>query len=59
MEPIACLDMTVSLYNSKLCSIASICIDDDASTRSMMKWSEQRRLDDQQQNERATDVGNY
>jgi hypothetical protein len=35
----ACLDMTVDLYDDKLCSISSICIDDDASTRSMMKWS--------------------
>jgi hypothetical protein len=39
MEPKACLDMTVDLYESKQCCIATICIDDDASTRSLMKWS--------------------
>jgi hypothetical protein len=39
MEAHACLDMTVDLYENKMCTIDCICIDDDASTRSLMKWS--------------------
>jgi hypothetical protein len=39
MEPKACLDMTVALFDTKQVCISVICIDDDASTRSMMKWS--------------------
>jgi hypothetical protein len=39
MEPKACLDMTVALFDTKQVCISVICIDDDASTRSMLKWS--------------------
>jgi hypothetical protein len=39
MEPIACLEMTVHLHDMKLCSISRICLDDDASTRSLLKWT--------------------
>jgi hypothetical protein len=39
MEAQACLDMTVDLYENKMCTIDCICIDDDTSTRSLMKWS--------------------
>jgi hypothetical protein len=39
MEPLACLDMTIELYRNKHCKIGLICADDDASTRSMLRWS--------------------
>jgi hypothetical protein len=39
MEPKGCLEMTISLFNNCRCIVASICIDDDASTRSVMRWS--------------------
>jgi hypothetical protein len=39
MEPVACLEMVVDLYDSKHCIINRICCDDDASTRSMLRWS--------------------
>jgi hypothetical protein len=39
MEPIACLDLTVIMFRNKYCKIALICADDDASTRSLLKWS--------------------
>jgi hypothetical protein len=39
MESQACLEMTIKMFDKKMCSIHTICIDDDASTRSMLKWS--------------------
>jgi hypothetical protein len=39
MEPAACLEMTIRLHELKLCSIQRICLDDDASTRSQLKWT--------------------
>jgi hypothetical protein len=39
MESQACLEMVVDMFNKKMCSVHTICIDDDASTRSMLKWS--------------------
>jgi hypothetical protein len=31
--------MTIDLFDRKFCSIHTICIDDDASTRAMLKWN--------------------
>jgi hypothetical protein len=39
MEPKAALDMIVDLYDNKHVSIDRICIDDDASTPALLKWS--------------------
>jgi hypothetical protein len=39
MEPIACLEMAVDLFNNRQVCVHMICLDDDASTRSLMKWS--------------------
>jgi hypothetical protein len=39
MEPQACLDLTVFLYEKYKCVVELICADDDSSTRSLMKWS--------------------
>jgi hypothetical protein len=39
MEPIACLDMVVMLFDKRRCIVSKICIDDDASTRSLLRWS--------------------
>jgi hypothetical protein len=39
MEPVACLEMVVDLFNTKHCIINRICCDDDASTRSLLRWS--------------------
>jgi hypothetical protein len=40
MEAVACLEMVVDLFRTKHCCVSTICIDDDdASTRSMLKWS--------------------
>jgi hypothetical protein len=39
MEPQACLEMRVDMFERKLCCVHMICIDDDASTRSMLKRS--------------------
>ena len=39
MEPTACLDMVVDLYDNKQVILSLICCDDDASTRSMLQWS--------------------
>jgi hypothetical protein len=39
MEPLACLEMVTDLYQNKFVIVSAICIDDDASTRSMLKWS--------------------
>jgi hypothetical protein len=39
MEAAAALTMIVDLFETKHASVARICIDDDASTPSMLKWS--------------------
>lgn len=39
MEPQACLDILTRLYDKKNVIISMICCDDDASTRSLLKWS--------------------
>jgi hypothetical protein len=39
MEPEACLDMVTDLHNSWCVIVARICADDDASTRSLLRWS--------------------
>jgi hypothetical protein len=40
MEPLACLEMVTELYFKRSVVVGAICIDDDdASTRSMLKWS--------------------
>jgi hypothetical protein len=39
MEPQACLEMSISIFDDWRCVVESICIDDDASTRSIMRWS--------------------
>ena len=39
MEPLACLEMVVEMYNKWHCIIEFICADDDASTRSMLRWN--------------------
>ena len=39
MEAQACLNMVVELHNKYKCYVSKICADDDASTRSMLKWS--------------------
>ena len=39
MEPQACLDLMTRMYDNKKVLICKICCDDDASTRSMLQWS--------------------
>jgi hypothetical protein len=39
MEPIACLELTVDMFDKYHVIINSICLDDDASTRSLVRWS--------------------
>lgn len=39
MEPQACLEMVVGLFVRRKCVVARICLDDDASTRSLLRWS--------------------
>jgi hypothetical protein len=39
MEPEACLDMVTHLFRSHCYVVAMICADDDASTRSLLWWS--------------------
>jgi hypothetical protein len=39
MEPAACLEMIVSLFDLRSVIVARICCDDDASTRSLLHWS--------------------
>jgi hypothetical protein len=39
MEAQACLEMVVQLHEKFYCHVSKICADDDASTRSMLKWS--------------------
>jgi hypothetical protein len=39
MEPQGCLEMVVGLFYNRKRIVVSICIDDDASTRSKLRWS--------------------
>jgi hypothetical protein len=39
MEPSACLDMVMELYNKYHCDVAKMVADDDSSTRAMLRWS--------------------
>ena len=39
MEPKACLDMVITLYDNFHCIVSRICADDDSSTRAMLKWT--------------------
>jgi hypothetical protein len=39
MEPQACLDLVVELYDRFHCGLALLCCDDDSSVRSLCKWS--------------------
>jgi hypothetical protein len=39
MEPIACLEMVIELFDSRQVIVKAICLDDDASTRALLKWS--------------------
>jgi hypothetical protein len=59
MESQACLEMTIEMFDKKMCSIHTICINDDASTRSMLKWSNVDYMAGQQQHNRAADVVDY
>jgi hypothetical protein len=51
MEPIACLDMVTDMYNKKFCIVERICCDDDASTRSMLRWSNADHMKNNNSNE--------
>jgi hypothetical protein len=39
MEPIACLEMVIELFDRQQVIVKDICLDDDASTRALLKWS--------------------
>jgi hypothetical protein len=39
MEPVACLEMVKDLHYNKMVNVGRICCDANASTRSMMQWS--------------------
>lgn len=39
MEPQSCLEMVIDLHNNKRVITELICADDDASTRSLLRWS--------------------
>jgi hypothetical protein len=39
MEPIACLDMIIKLFERRQVIVQDICLDDDASTRALLRWS--------------------
>jgi hypothetical protein len=39
MEPQACLEMVTDLFMRRHCIVNMICCDDDASTRSLLRWS--------------------
>jgi hypothetical protein len=39
MEPASCLEMVVDLHENTHCDVVRICCDDDASTRSLLKWT--------------------
>jgi hypothetical protein len=38
IEPASCLDMTIQLYRQHSIVLNSICADDDASTRALLRW---------------------
>jgi hypothetical protein len=44
MEAQACLDMVVELHDKFQCIVSRICADDDASTCSMLKWSNEDHM---------------
>lgn len=39
MEPIACLEMVIELFDRRQVIVHEICLDDDASTRALLRWS--------------------
>jgi hypothetical protein len=39
MEPIACLEMVITMFDRFQVIVQDICIDDDASTRALLRWS--------------------
>ena len=53
MEPAGCLDMVTDMFlnNKHVISIDAICLDDDASTRALVRWS----IDDFMRNNETTD----
>jgi hypothetical protein len=44
MEPVACLEMVQSAFDQWNCIVESICCDDDASTRSLLRWSNEDHM---------------
>lgn len=44
MEAVGCLEMVQLVFEKWNCIIDSICIDDDASTRSLVKWSNEDHM---------------
>jgi hypothetical protein len=49
MEPVACLEMVIELYNWQQVVAADICLDDDASTCALLKCSNADWLSEEQQ----------
>jgi hypothetical protein len=39
MEPLSCLDMIIELFNRRKVVVKDICLDDDTSTRALLRWS--------------------
>lgn len=39
MEPIACLEMVIAMFQQSKVVVKDICLDDDASTRALLRWS--------------------
>jgi hypothetical protein len=39
MEPQACLEMVIDMFDNRQIIVKDICLDDDASTRSLLRWS--------------------
>jgi hypothetical protein len=39
MESQSCLELAIDLFDKKQCCLSVICIDDDASTKAMLKWT--------------------
>ena len=39
MEPLACLEMVVDIFDNYCCIVDQICADDDTSVRAILKWS--------------------
>jgi hypothetical protein len=56
MEPAACLDMVVELYTKYNCTVEKIVADDDASTRSMLRWSNADYMVNHKTEEHPTEV---